>query len=76
MAAKLTRTLRDLQQGVAPPDDRQTVGLWLRQCVDGLEAQKVAYNTIVRYRGIVQKYLDPHFGRIRLAQLQPQQVKA
>jgi len=30
----------------------------------------------VRYRGIVQKYLDPHFGRIRLAQLQPQQVKA
>jgi integrase len=76
VAAKLTRTLRDLQQGIAPADDRQTVGAWLRQYVDGLEAQKVAHNTVVRYRGIVEKYLDPHFGRMRLAQLQPQQIKA
>jgi len=76
VAIKLTRTLRDLQQGIAPPDDRQTVGAWLRQYVDGLEAQKVAHNTVIRYRGIVKKYLDPHFGRMRLAQLQPQHVKA
>jgi integrase len=76
VAAKLTRTLRDLQQGIAPADDRQTVGAWLRQYVDGPEAQKVAHNTVVRYHGIVEKYLDPHFGRMRLAQLQPQQIKA
>jgi len=76
VAIKLTRTLRDLQQGIPPPDDRQTVGAWLRQYVDGLEAQKVAHNTVIRYRGIVKKYLDPHFGRMRLAQLQPQHVKA
>ncbi len=76
VAVKLTRTLRDLQQGIAPPDDRQTVGGWLRQYVDGLEAQKVAHNTVIRYRGIVKKYLDPHFGRMRLAQLQPQHIKA
>ena len=76
VAEKLTRTLRDLQQGIAPPDDRQTIGAWLRQYVEGLEAQKVSHNTVVRYRGIVRMYLEPSFGRMRLAQLQPQHVKA
>src|SRR5207302_678296 len=75
-AAKLAKALRDLQQGIAPADERQTLGLWLEQYVDSLEARKVAHNTLVQYRGIVRNYLIPQLGRVRLSQLQPQQVQA
>jgi integrase len=75
VAAKLAKTLRDVQQGIAPADDRQLLGGWLTQYVDGLEAQKVSDGTLVRYRGVLRNYLIPQFGKMRLSQLQPQHVK-
>jgi integrase-like protein len=75
VAAKLGKTLRDVQQGIAPADDRQLLGSWRTQYVDGLEAQKVSDGTLVRYRGVLRNYLIPQFGKMRLSQLQPQHVK-
>ena len=48
VARKLAKTLHDLQEGIHPANDRQTVRSWLQQYVDGLEAQKVAHATLVR----------------------------
>jgi integrase len=75
VARKLGAVLRDLQLGINPPDERQMVGQWLHQYLDGLEAQRVSHGTLVRYRGVVRNYLEPQLGRIRLSQLQPQHVK-
>lgn len=75
VARKLAGVLRDLQVGIAPADERQTLGPWLHQYVDGLEAQKVSQGTLVRYRGVVRNYLEPKLGRFRLSQLQPQHIK-
>jgi integrase len=76
VARKLAKVLRDVQQGITPADERQMLGPWLYEYVDGLEAQKLAHATLVRYRGIIRNYLDPKLGRFRLSQLQPQHVQS
>jgi integrase len=72
----LTRALRDLQQGVAPPDQRETVGPWLTRFIDDLEARGAANSTVVRYRGILRNYLSPRLGKVKLAALQPQHFQS
>ena len=76
VARKLAGAMKDLQEGIAPPDRRETVGSWLAQYLDDLETRGTAHSTVVRYRGIVRNYLAPQLGKWKLAQLQPQQVQA
>src|SRR5262245_36141090 len=72
VAQKLTVALGDRQNGIAPPNQRETVGSWLTQYVDDLEARGIAHGTVTRYRGILRNFFLPRFGRYKLAQLQPQ----
>lgn len=76
VSKKLRKVLRDLEQGIAPADERVTVGAWLKQYLDDLETRGAGHETVIRYRGILKNYLGPELGRIKLAQLQPQQVQA
>jgi integrase len=77
VADKLAKTLRELQQGITPADDRVTVADWVARHLDDLEARKAAsHGTLKRYRGLLVNYIEPAIGRRRLAQLQPQQIQA
>jgi len=75
VAKKLNKALSDLQLGIAPPDQRETVASWVTSYVDDLEARGIAISTVVRYRGILRNYLVPRLGKIKLAAMQPQQVQ-
>src|SRR3569833_1952281 len=74
VARKLTKVLRDLQDGIAPADRRETVASWVEKYIDDLEARRTAHATVKRYRGILRNYLQPELGRMRLADVQPQHV--
>ncbi len=76
VAKKLTKALHDLETGIAPADQRETIASWVSAYVDDLEARGTANATVVRYRGIVKNYLVPRLGKIKLAALQPQHVQA
>ena len=76
VAEKLTAALTDRQNGIAPSDQRETVGSWLTQYVDDLEARGTAHGTVTRYRGLLRNYVLPQLGKYRLAQLQPQQIQS
>jgi integrase len=76
VAKKLTRALSSLQQGIAPPDQRETVGSWLTRYLDDLEARGTTHGTVVRYRGLARNYLSPRLGKLKLAALQPQHVQS
>lgn len=76
VAAKLTKTLRDLQQGIAPSDERVTLTACITDYLNDMEARKsAAHATLVRYRGILKNYIEPTFGHQRIAQLQPRHVR-
>jgi hypothetical protein len=76
VAQKLTTALGERQNGIAPANQRETVGSWLTKYVDDLEARGISHGTVTRYRGILRNYIIPKFGRWKLAQLQPQQVQS
>jgi hypothetical protein len=76
VARKLTKVLADLQQGIHPSNDRETVGSWLRQYVADLETRHASCETLKRYRGIFENHLKPGLGKIKLSQLQPRDVQA
>jgi integrase len=76
VAQKLTLALGDRRNGIAPPNQRETVGAWLTKYVDDLEARGTAHGTVTRYRGILRNYLSPRLGRYKLAQLQPQHFQS
>jgi len=73
--AKLQAALRDVEAGVTPSRQRDTVGAYL---VDWLEASKgsIRETTWRRYEQIVKHQLTPHVGRIPIAQLKPKDVEA
>jgi integrase len=76
VAEKLTQALSDRRNGIAPPNQRETVGSWLTQYVDDLEARGTAHGTVVRYKGILRNHVMAALGRYRLAQLQPQHIQS
>lgn len=76
VARKLARALGELQQGLIPADQRETVGSWLTRYLDDLETRGTAHGTVVRYRGILRNYLQPRLGRLKLSVLQPQHVQS
>ena len=72
---KLSKLQTDLQQGIAPTDDRQTVGQfldrWLKVSVKG----GVRSSTYVSYEGHVRLHIKPALGKIRLSKLTPVDVQ-
>jgi integrase len=76
VAKKLTKALSDLQVGIAPTDQRETVESWLTSYIDDLETRGTTDSTVVRYRGILRNHLLHRLGKIKLAALQPQHVQS
>lgn len=77
VARKLTKTLRDLQQGIAPANEQVTVSTWLTHYLDDLEARRaVRHATLTRYRGILRTVVAPTLGHLRLGHVQPQHIQS
>ena len=72
---KLIKALRDLDQGIAPPSDRLTVGAYLETWLEESAKPKVRPLTYESYSCLVRLHLIPGLGRIRLSKLSPQQVQ-
>ena len=76
VSAKLTKALRDQQQGIAPPPERETVGTYLARWLDDTAQPALRPRTFTSYRMIVTRHLVPALGRKRLSRLTPQDVQA
>jgi len=74
-AEKVTRLLANMQQGIKPGDDRQSVGAFLLSWIDS-KGGTVRPNTLKSYRDTVRLHITPEIGRIALTRLSPQDVRA
>lgn len=73
---KLTRALRDRQQGLPVGiDERQTVAQYLNHWLENVVRPSVRPRTHATYLGYTRRYLVPEIGRIPLAKLTPQHVQ-
>lgn len=75
-AEKLTKVLRDAQQGLVPEGGRQTVGQFLQGWLVDVAGQRVRPRTLSTYRDAVEKHLIPGIGNVRLDKLTPQRLQA
>lgn len=74
---QLTRTLRDLQQGLpVVADERQTVEQYLRRWLVEAVQPTLRPRTVTTYEGWVRCHLIPELGRIQLVKLTPQHVQS
>ena len=74
---KLTRALRDLQQGLpVTNDERETVEHYLRRWLAETVRPRRRPRTYTTYEGWVRCHLIPELGRIRLVGLTPQHVQS
>lgn len=74
-AEKVTRLLADMQQGIQPGNDRQSVAAFLTLWVESRDGT-VRPNTLKSYRDTVRLHIIPEIGRIALTRLSPQDVRA
>jgi len=74
VADKLTKALRDVQQGAALPDERQTVAQFLERWLEHKRA-KLRPRAWLTYEQAVRLHLTPGIGKVLLARLAPAQVE-
>lgn len=72
---KLTKTLRDLQLGIAPPDERRTVKQFLEKWLTDIAKPRLRPRTFVGYKHHVDAHICPEFGNTPLAKLGPEQIQ-
>lgn len=69
VAEKLKVALRDQQQGLPLPDERQTTGRFLIQWLDDTARHSVRASTYDSYSRLIRKHVIPTLGRTALARL-------
>ena len=72
---KVNLALHDLDQGMAPGDDRVTVGGFLERWLVDAARPSVRPKTYLTYSQIVRLHLRPELGSIRLSRLTPIEVQ-
>jgi len=75
VAKDLGKAIRDLQLGIQPIPERQTVGEFLNIWLRDVARMNVRPGTLASYKWIIEKHLVPNLGRTTLAKLSPQQVQ-
>ena len=73
---KLTRILRDQQDGIEPPPAKQTVGAFLNEWLETTAKPRLRPRTFIGYEQHVEGHISPALGQLRLHALSPQQVQA
>lgn len=62
-------------QGDLPIGDQVTVAAWLRYWLDEIAVYRVRPKTMESYRGLVEHWIIPTIGTVRLRQLAPEHVE-
>lgn len=73
--AKLTKALRDLHLGMAPVNERTTVGQFLRQWFAETIESNRRPGTVAGYRNNIERHIIPAIGNVTLARLQPSHIR-
>jgi len=76
VADTLRDALRAAQQGTLVGDERQTVPGFLTRWLHDVARPRVRPRTFVGYEASIEHHIRPHFGRVRLANVTPQQLQA
>ena len=75
VARKVSRALTEMEQGLAPADDRITVKVYLESWLDKTVKPSKRYSTWRGYEQVVRLYLVPEIGKTRLSKLSPDDVE-
>ena len=73
---KLTRILRDQQDGIEPPPANQTVRAFLTEWLETTAKPRLRPRTLTGYQQHIETHVIPALGTLRLHALSPQQVQA
>jgi integrase len=73
---KLTKALRDQQEGLPIVGEKETVGHFLAHWLEQVASTKVRPSTLESYRWITERHLMPSLGRYKLARLSAQEIQA
>jgi integrase len=73
---KLTKTLRDQQQGLPIVPDRQTVAEFVEHWLESVARHRIRATTHATYASIIRNHIVPSIGGVRLSRLTPQQVSS
>jgi len=73
--AHVTYLVSQIQGGGTLPATKQRVGEYLEQWLKDYAEGSLGPITIVRYQGIIRKYLIPTLGHVPLARLSPQTIQ-
>ena len=73
------RQLRELlttqDRGIPLSSSKFTVGQWMERWFTEYVLANTRQKTIERYRGIIQKYINPSIGHLQLTKLAPRDIQ-
>jgi integrase len=75
VAAKLTSVLRDVQQGLPVPSERQTVAQFLKHWLENVARPRLRPRPFLTYEQAIRLHIAPAIGRHPLQKLTPQHVQ-
>lgn len=75
VSGKLTKALKDQQEGLPVAFERQSVEAFLRRWLRDTAKPRVRARTFADYKYIVEEHLIPSLGHLRLHELNPQDVQ-
>lgn len=72
---KLTAAQRDLQQGIAPANDKLTLKQYMNEWLEGSAKSTLRPRSYDRYKEIVELHIVPAIGRETLSKLTPAKIE-
>ena len=75
VAAKLTSVLKDIQQGLPVPSERQTVAQFLEHWLENVTRPRLRPRPFLTYEQAIRLHIVPAIGRYPLQKLTPQHVQ-
>lgn len=76
VAEALRDALRAAQQGTLVGDERQTIPEFLTRWLLDVARTRVRPRTFAGYEAAIERHIRSHLGRVRLAKLTPQHLRA
>ncbi|MGA8417974.1 MAG: site-specific integrase [Candidatus Dormiibacterota bacterium] len=75
VVVKVAQGVRAANEGVPIPPERETVGQFLQDWLQGTVSTKVRPSTYSSYRDLVRLHIEPELGKLRLNKLTPGHVQ-
>ena len=73
---KLRELLSNVDQGIAIPNGKLSLGDWLERWLVEVVATGRRQNTKERYEGVVRRHITPCLGHVDLSKLTPSHIQA